>query len=69
MELKIKPYYRNNLCVIDTDEPFIQTFDCEDTYNNYFCFKAGFNLYSIFANEIHGSLLFWTPLQNRYSSF
>lgn len=47
MKLKIKPYYRNNLCVIDTDEPFIQTFDCEDTYNNYFCFKARFNLYSI----------------------
>lgn len=47
MELKIKPYYRNNLCVIDTDEPFIQTFDCADTYNNYFFFKAGFNLYLI----------------------
>ena len=47
MELNIKPYYRNNLCVIDTDKPFTQTFDCEDAHNNYFCFKAGFNLYSI----------------------
>ena len=28
MELKIKPYYHNNLCVIDTYKPFTQTFDC-----------------------------------------
>ncbi len=46
MKLKIKPHCKDS-CFIDTDEPFTKSFDYDVTYNTTYCFKVGFNLYSI----------------------
>lgn len=50
MELLIEPYYRKKSCIIDIDKSFTKSFDYEVAYNDTYCFKVGFNLYSTDEN-------------------
>ena len=44
MKLLIKPHYKKDSFFIDTNKSFIESFRYDETYNNIFCFNAGFNL-------------------------
>ena len=44
MELLIIPHYKKDSFSVDTNKSFIESFRYDDTYNNIFCFNAGFDL-------------------------
>ena len=44
MELSIIPHYKKDSFSVDTNKSFIESFRYDETYNNIFCFNAGFNL-------------------------
>lgn len=45
MKLLIKPHYKKDSFFIDTNEAFTESFRYDQTYNNTFCFNAGFDLF------------------------
>lgn len=45
MELFIKPHYKKDSFFIDTNKAFAESFRYDETYNNTFCFNAGFDLF------------------------